>query len=138
VRITRLLTSRQTFTKRQTLGQVLICLGCCCGRVDRGRPHVPVDWLKAQWKQHRLHKSVQLTISGCLGPCDVANVVGVVTPHATVWLGGLASDAQYAALLAWAVQSARADRLLPLPEEFHAHVFDRFRPEARPLAMCAD
>jgi hypothetical protein len=133
-----LLTKDQIATKRKTLGQVLICLGCCCGRVDRGHPPVPVDWLKAQWKLHKLHKSVQLTINGCLGPCDVANVVCVVTPHSTIWLGGLATGQQYEALLAWALRSTEAGELLPLPAQFDAHIFDRFQTYEERLAICAD
>lgn len=37
-------------TKRKTIGQVLVCVGCCCGRTDRGKPPVPVDWLKRNGK----------------------------------------------------------------------------------------
>jgi hypothetical protein len=125
-------------TKRRTLGQVLICLGCCCGRVDRGHQPVPVDWLKAQWKQHKLHKSVQLTISGCLGPCDVANVVCIATPGSMIWLGGLATAQQYEALLGWALRSTDAGELLPLPAQFDAHIFDRFQADEKRLMMCAD
>ena len=66
-------------TKRKSLMQVLVCVGCCCGRVDRGKPEVPVDWLKADWKAARLNPYIQLTISGCLGPCDLPNVVAVLT-----------------------------------------------------------
>jgi hypothetical protein len=61
-------------TKRQPLAQLLFCQGCCCGRTDRGHPEVPAGRLKAVWKAEKLNRSVQLTISGCLGPCDVANV----------------------------------------------------------------
>ena len=76
-----MLTNGQITTRRKTPGQVLIRLGCCCGRMDRERPPVPVDWLKAQWKPHNLYKSAQLTISDCLGLCDVANVVCVIRPR---------------------------------------------------------
>ena len=113
-------------TKRQTLAQVLICLGCYCGRTDRGKPAVPVDWLKAQWKQNQLLKSVQLTISGCLGPCDIANVVSIVTPWQTIWLGNLTEHAQYEALYQWARNCADAQRVLPLPEALRAYEFERF------------
>ena len=40
-------------TKRMSLLQGVVCVGCCCGRVERGKPQVPVDWLKAQWKSAR-------------------------------------------------------------------------------------
>jgi cobaltochelatase CobN len=126
-------------TKRQTLAQVLICLGCCCGRTDRGKPAVPVDWLKAQWKQHKLLKSVQLTISGCLGPCDVANVVSIVTPWQTIWLGKLTEHAQYQALFHWAQACATVNDVLPLPDELRPYQFDRFSlPVTQAVGVAAD
>jgi len=66
-------------TKRLVIGQVLVCQGCCCGAVERGRPEVPAEWLKAEWRRRGLLKRLQLTISGCLGPCDVPNVVVVAS-----------------------------------------------------------
>jgi hypothetical protein len=58
-------------TKRQVIGHVVMCSGCCCGKTERGKPEVPVEWLKAQWKARGLLKNIQLSISGCLGPCDL-------------------------------------------------------------------
>jgi hypothetical protein len=58
-------------TKRQVLGQLVLCKGCCCGRTDRGLPEVPVERIKEIWQREKLNRSIQLTISGCLGPCDV-------------------------------------------------------------------
>ena len=37
-------------TKRMVMGQVLVCSGCCCGAVSRGKPDVPVEWLKQEWR----------------------------------------------------------------------------------------
>jgi hypothetical protein len=56
-------------TKRLVIGHVTVCQGCCCGNTANGRPPVPVDWLKKEWRARGLLKRVQLTISGCLGPC---------------------------------------------------------------------
>ncbi|SPF38029.1 hypothetical protein SBA4_2120011 [Candidatus Sulfopaludibacter sp. SbA4] len=53
-------------TKRLVIGQVSVCIGCCCGQTDRGKPAVPVEWLKTEWRQRGLLKNIQLTISGCL------------------------------------------------------------------------
>ncbi|MDX2033780.1 MAG: (2Fe-2S) ferredoxin domain-containing protein [Blastocatellia bacterium] len=114
-------------TKRKTLGQVLVCVGCCCGRVDRGKPPVPVDWLKASWKERKLLKAIQLTISGCLGPCDLVNVVSIVTPTRMHWLGGLTEQTHFDALLEWATASVAAGRLLPLPGLLAAQEFERFQ-----------
>ncbi len=115
-------------TRRVVLAHISVCVGCCCGRVDRGKPEVPVDWLKSQWKAHRLLKHVHLTISGCLGPCDVVNVVSIASDRGTIWLGGLDSLDHFAALVEWAVRVAASVQLLPLPASLQPHVFHRFYP----------
>lgn len=117
-----------TETKRQTVAQILICSGCCCGRVDKGRPAVPVDWLKGIWKERRLRKEVQLTIAGCLGPCDIANVVCIVMADRQVWLGGLTEQWQYEALLEWGTDVAESG-LVPLPASLLPLAFERFLPQ---------
>ena len=115
-------------TKRKPLAQLVFCQGCCCGRTDRGHSEVPVGRLKAGWKAEKLNRSVQLTISGCLGPCDLANVALVITPSGNEWLGGLAGDAVYEALISWARECHREGRLVPLPDGFEARRFERFEP----------
>lgn len=113
-------------TRVKSQAQVLLCKGCCCGRTDRGLPEVPVDRIKAVWKAEKLNRSVQLTISGCLGPCDLPNVAVVVTSAGTEWYGNLDGDAHYDALIAWARASAAAGAVAPLPELLEAHRFNRF------------
>ena len=88
-------------TKRKSLMQVLVCIGCCCGRVDRGKPEAPVDWLKAEWKAARLNPYIQLTISGCLGPCDLPNVIAVLSESGQQWFGPLNQREHYEALVQW-------------------------------------
>jgi len=114
-------------TKRVVLAQVSVCLGCCCGAVERGKPAVPVDWIKKEWKGRGLKKSIQLTISGCLGPCDLPNVVSISSKEETVWLGTLCRFQDYAVLVEWASASGRTGRLLPLPEELTEFRFSPFR-----------
>src|SRR5258708_3175753 len=63
-------------TKRLVM---IVCQGCCCGGVERGRPEVPTEWLKGEWRRRGLLKRLQLSISGCLGPCDVPNVVVIAS-----------------------------------------------------------
>jgi hypothetical protein len=118
-------------TNRTVLGQLTICAGCCCGAVGRGRPAVPVDWLKEEWRRRGLLKKVQLTISGCVGPCDVPNVVVISRTHGTEWLGGITEHSQYQALAAWASRSLQAGSLLPLPKEFERHRIDPFAEAGR-------
>jgi cobaltochelatase CobN len=69
---------------------------------------------------------VQLTISGCLGPCDLANVFCVISPEGMQWFGGLQEQWQYDVLLDWATASRDAGVLLELPAELNRHRFERF------------
>ena len=113
-------------TKRTALAQVACCVGCCCGRTHRGFPPVPVDRLKAVWKQEKLNRTVQLTISGCLGPCDMANVILVMTAAGTEWFGGIAEDRVFEDVIDWARGCQAAEALLPLPATLEPHRFRRF------------
>lgn len=113
-------------TTRKTFGQILICQGCCCGRTDKGHPEVPVQWLKDEWRKRALPKKIQLTISGCLGPCDATNVVLVMMGDQPVWLGGLDRREHYAALADWASACDRAGGLVPLPEMLACFRMERF------------
>ena len=112
--------------RSHVLGQIVFCEGCCCGRTDKGFKPLPRDWIKQLWKEEKLTKSVQLTISGCLGPCDLANVFCVISSQGTQWFGGLQEQWQYELLLDWAEASRDADVLLELPAELNRHRFERF------------
>jgi cobaltochelatase CobN len=113
-------------TKRKSLMQVLVCIGCCCGRVDRGKPEVPVDWLKAEWKAARLNPYIQLTISGCLGPCDLPNVVAILTANGQQWIGPLNQREHYEALVQWGRACGAAKRVEPPPAVLRERFFERF------------
>jgi len=118
---------QQLSTKRTVLAQLSVCVGCCCGNVARGKPEVPLKWLKEEWRQRGLAKHVQLTISGCLGPCDLSNIVSISCAAGTVWLGALQEFRNYAALLEWALASKDAGHPLPLPTELSKFCFNPFR-----------
>ncbi len=109
-------------TNRLVIGHVSVCQGCCCGNTANGKPAVPVEWLKKEWRARGLLKRIQLSISGCLGPCDVPNVVTISNECGTRWLGRITEFHQYRTLLEWAISSNEAGELLPLPEEFRQHV----------------
>jgi hypothetical protein len=85
----------------------------CCGNTERGLPEVPVEWLKSEWRNRGLLKRVQLTISGCVGPCDVPNVVVITSSSGTEWLGNIVKFDQYRSLLEWAVRCRDASEMLP-------------------------
>jgi cobaltochelatase CobN len=114
-------------TKRLLVAQVALCRGCCCGAAEKGNPKVPVEWMKDEWKKHGLKTSIQLTISGCLGPCDLSNVASISSAKQTVWLGCLRDFAHYAALLEWSLLSREAGHALQLPGDLSELRFDPFR-----------
>ena len=68
---------------------VIICNGCCCGRVEKGHNEVPIDKLEAAWEANRIGEVVKLTISDCLGPCSMHNVSLLNTGSGKIWLGEL-------------------------------------------------
>src|SRR5579862_2594657 len=117
-------------TKRLVIGHVLVCQGCCCGDEERGFPEVPAEWLKAEWRRRGLLKRLQLSISGCLGPCDVPNVVVIAFDSNTQWFGNIAGREMYRDILDWASASVAAHRLLDPPESFDGHSIDPFRKDA--------
>lgn len=117
-------------TKRMVIGQIVICSGCCCGAVNRSKPEVPVDWLKQEWRSRGLLKNIQLTISCCLGPCDLPNVVRITGPASDVWLGNINRLEQYISLVEWASQSKAEGAFLPLPGGFDSLRFNPFRADA--------
>ena len=112
--------------KRLMLAQISVCQGCCCGKTEKGHPEVPVEWLKKEWKLRGLLKRVHLTITGCLGPCDVPNVVAITSFEGTQWLAHMRSRRDYEMLADWAEQCKLADNLLPLPREFSGHTLQPY------------
>jgi hypothetical protein len=109
-------------TKRRVIGQMIVCRGCCCGATEKGRPEVPVNWLKEEWRRRGLLKRFQLSISGCVGPCDVPNVVEVNSEAGSKWLGNVTNFDQYRSLVEWASRSVDAGHLLELPRGFRDHL----------------
>jgi (2Fe-2S) ferredoxin len=69
----------------------------------------------------------QLTISGCLGPCDLSNVVTISNENGTQWFEETTEFEQYRDLVDWAARSRDAGELLPLPREFQRHTLHPFR-----------
>ncbi len=78
-----------------------------------------LNGLKVSWRKLGLLKRVQLTISGCVGPCDVPNAVVVTSSIGTEWLGNIDRFEQYRSLLVWAVRCRDAGEMLALPPEVH-------------------
>jgi cobaltochelatase CobN len=89
-------------------------------------PEVPVERVKAIWKAEKLNRVVQLTVSGCLGPCDVPNVAVIVTAEGLHWYGLLDGDGHYDALIAWALAVSPEGEPIELPVELDANRLRRF------------
>ena len=113
-------------TRRRPVAQIVLCDGCCCGHTERGLPAVPLDYLKPIWKAERLNKIVQLSVSGCLGPCDLPNVATIVTPAGQTWYGRLTTREDYDVLVRWARRCREAGELVPLPSELDHLRFERW------------
>ncbi|MXV78502.1 (2Fe-2S) ferredoxin domain-containing protein [Candidatus Poribacteria bacterium] len=128
MRVDGIESSPKLASRRRVLMHIIVCKGCCCGVTEKRKPSVPVEWLKREWRHRRLSTSITLTISeGCLGPCDLANVICITSPSGVVWLGQIKRHKDYARLVDWAEAVSRKDALLPLPSTFDSHRFDRFR-----------
>jgi hypothetical protein len=114
-------------TKRRVIGQLIVCQGCCCGATQKGRPAVPAEWLKDEWRKRGLLKRFQLTVSGCVGPCDIPNVVVVNSENGSQWLGSISNFDQYRSLVEWAARCVESGYLLELPHEFKEHLTEPWR-----------
>jgi len=101
----------------------VVCSGCCCGNLEKGHDEVPVDALIGAWKKNSLEDSVELTISGCLGPCSMRNVVLLETDQSLIWLGGLSSDSHYDAVVEWACDFSQRGNDCEMPEILSSQIF---------------
>jgi cobaltochelatase CobN len=72
-------------------GHLFVCNGCCCGQTDKGFPALPLDEFKRQWKSRGIRRRFHLTISGCLGPCPLANVVMIQFKGRSIWFHSINS-----------------------------------------------
>lgn len=92
--------------------------------------------IKERWKTLKLNQTIQLTISGCLGPCDLANVFYLLASDGTgQWFGGISENWQYETLVQWATECQQSRSLLPIPETLESHRFERFATEVNPTCQ---
>jgi cobaltochelatase CobN len=108
-------------------GHLLVCArGCCCGREDRGKPPVPIDFYKQEYKRRQIRDDVQLTMSGCLGPCPLLNVVLVLFDGRRVWFQSINHESQILAIYDYLDRMLAADRFLPPTAELADLAFDYY------------
>lgn len=88
---------------------------------------MPREWIKGRWRSARLQPPVQLTFSGCLGPCASANVVLVMAAGQTIWLGDLFCMDDFAAVVRWAEETARQNKFVDVPLGLRERRFEWFQ-----------
>jgi hypothetical protein len=110
-------------------GQLFVCNACCCGNVEKGFPALPLDDFKREWKERGIRLRVHLTITGCLGPCPLANVVLILFAGESVWLHSINTPEHVAAVYDYLEAMLEAEKYLP-PEgllaecHFNRYIFD--------------
>ncbi|MBI3470368.1 MAG: (2Fe-2S) ferredoxin domain-containing protein [Candidatus Solibacter usitatus] len=107
-------------------GHLFVCLGCCCGRTDKGIPPVPLDEFKRQWKQRGIRRRFHLTISGCLGPCPLANVVLILFRGQAVWLHSINRPEDVGLIYDYVERMLRQESYLDPPPELAGRRFERY------------
>jgi len=120
----------ETQTLRVVEGHLFVCIGCCCGNTDRGRPAVPVDRFKSEWKQREVRKRLHLTISGCLGPCAVPNVVMLIYRNSTIWFHSINDDGDVVEIYDYIDNLLRTGRFTPPAGPLEEKVFQRYETDA--------
>jgi cobaltochelatase CobN len=103
---------------------LMVCAkGCCCGHTERGHAAVPVEFYKHEYKRRKIRKQVQLTMSGCLGPCPLSNVVLLFFDGRPVWFQSVNGEPQIRAIFDYVERMLAADGWLPPPPELADYVF---------------
>lgn len=107
-------------------GHLFVCNGCCCGRTEKGFPVLPLDEFKRQWKERGIRRRFHLTISGCLGPCPLANIVLVLFRGRSAWFHSINSSADVGVLYDYAERMLLAESYLDPPAELAERLFERY------------
>src|SRR3954470_10152805 len=110
-------------------GHLFVCQGCCCGRTDKGFPALPVDEFRQQWKARGIRRRFHLTISGCLGPCPLANVVLILFRGRSLWLHSINNAEDVASIYTWVEDMLRAEEYIEPPSELQWRSFERYLSE---------
>ena len=107
-------------------GHLFVCQGCCCGRTDRGFPASPLEEFKSQWKQRGIRRRFHLTISGCLGPCALANVILIQFRGQSVWLHSINSPDDVTSIYAYVEQMLLGECYFDPPATLAGRHFQRY------------
>lgn len=107
-------------------GHLFICNGCCCGRTEKGFPPLALEEFKRQWKQRGIRRRFHLTISGCLGPCPLANVVLLQIHGRSLWFHSINEPKDVDLIYDYVEQMLIANTVLDLPQDLSSRHFERY------------
>lgn len=107
-------------------GHLFVCNGCCCGQTEKGFPALPLGEFKRQWKARGIRRRFHLTISGCLGPCPLANVVMMQFKGHSLWFHSINSVHDVAAIYTYIEEMLLEQTYLDPPPSLASRQFQRY------------
>jgi nitrile hydratase accessory protein len=107
-------------------GHLFICNGCCCGRTDKGFPELPLEEFKTQWKRRGIRRRFHLTISGCLGPCPLANVMLLQFRGHFMWFHSINHPDDVGKIYDYVENMLLAGNVLDPPDCLTSRLFERY------------
>jgi len=107
-------------------GHLFLCNGCCCGRTDKGFPALALKEFKQQWKKRGFRRRIHLTVSGCLGPCPLANVVLLQFHGRTMWFHSINHVRDVDLIYNYVEDMLLAENYLDPPEPLATRLFERY------------
>jgi nitrile hydratase accessory protein len=112
-------------------GHLFVCNGCCCGRTEKGFPELPLDDFKRQWKKRGIRRRLHLTISGCLGPCPLANVVLLQFRGQSMWFHSINQPEDVNLIYDYVESMLLMESLLDPPDNLMSRRFERYLAPSR-------
>ncbi|MEN9327325.1 MAG: hypothetical protein RI947_133 [Candidatus Parcubacteria bacterium] len=102
--------------------EVIICGGGSC---ESTLP-ISKDSLQTLWREKGIWKSVGLIFSRCMGQCEEAVSMRILTKNATYTLTNVYDISTLESIIKWAEDIHTSQKLLPLPKELQALVHNHF------------
>ncbi len=107
-------------------GHLFLCNGCCCGRTEKGFPALPLEEFKQQWKKRGIRRRLHLTVSGCLGPCPLANVILLQFRGRSMWFHSINHAEDVALIYDYVEGMLLAETCLDPPAALAIRQFERY------------
>ena len=138
--VVRLAARGEEFKIVQLVGNLFVCSrangNCCCGWVEKGRMPFDNSLWSNEWERRKIRGRLQLTFSGCLGPCAVGNNALLQIWGRSIWFKDLNAPELAPRVFDYAEAMLTAGTVLPVPDELEGHVYERFlTPADAPPAM---